>query len=335
MGQKRYEQAATVLERAVLLYPDYAAALNDLAYAYADLGNFDKAFATMDRYVALEPEQPNPHDSYGEILRMAGRFDAALEQFRMSIRIDPNFGSEVGVADTYALMGKEREAREEYDRAIVFAPSNVDKVQRELQAAVTWIRDNNRKQAERAFSDVARHAHSAGLAELEAEAHRILGMYEADPRLALKQLQAADDALHEDHQISASKRDEELARILRVRVTRSIEIHDLDSASNALQQLEVMAGTIRSEVIELSYHGAAGALLVAQGKSDEAIPQLEEGNTDPESMRLLWRIYSSNGATSQAQAIAAKLAALNQPTVEQALVVPHFRVSLVSQAGQP
>jgi tetratricopeptide (TPR) repeat protein len=289
----------------------------------------------MDRYVTLQPDQPNPHDSYGEILRMAGRFDAALEQFRTSIRIDPNFGSEVGVADTYALMGKEREAREEYDRAIVFAPSNADKVQRELQAAVTWIRDNNRKQADRAFSDVARHAHSAGLAEVEAEAHRILGMYEADPRLALKQLQAADDALHEDHEISASKRDDELARILRVRVTRSIEIHDLDSASNALQQLEVMAGTIRSEVIEVSYHGAAGALLVAQGKSEEAIPHLEEGSADPESMRLLWRIYSGNAAASQAQAIAAKLAALNQPTVEQALVVPHFRVSLVSLAGQP
>ena len=100
--------------------------------------------------------------------------------------------------------------------------------------------------------------------------------------------------MHEDHQISASNRDEELARILRVRVTRSIEIHDLDSAANALQQLEVMAGTIRSDVIELSYHGAAGALLVAQGKFDEAIPHLEEGNNDPESMRLLWRIYSSN-----------------------------------------
>ena len=335
MGQKRYEQAVTVLERAVLLYPDYAAALNDLAYGYADLENFDKAFATMDRYVALEPDQPNPHDSYGEILRMAGRFDAALEQFRMSIRIDPNFGSEVGVADTYAVMGREREAREEYDRAIVFAPSNADKVQRELQSALTWIRDNNRKQAERALSDVARHAHSAGLGELEAEAHRVLGMYEADPKAALKQLQEADDVLHEEHQISASNRDEEQARILRARVTRLIEIHDMDSASNALQQLEVMAETIRSEVIELSYHGAAGALLVAQGKFDEAVPHLEEGNTDPESMRLLWRIYSNSGATSQAQAIATKLASLNQPTVEQALVVPHFRVSLVSQAGQP
>ena len=106
MQQKRYEQAVAVLERALALFPDYAAALNDLAYGYADLGNFEKAFAAMDRYVALEPDQPNPHDSYGEILRMAGKLDAALEQYRMSIRIDPNFGSELGIADTYALMGR-------------------------------------------------------------------------------------------------------------------------------------------------------------------------------------------------------------------------------------
>jgi tetratricopeptide (TPR) repeat protein len=335
MQQQRYEQAITVLERALALFPDYAAALNDLAYGYADTGNFEKAFAAMDRYVALQPDQPNPHDSYGEILRMAGKFDAALEQYRMSIRIDPNFGSEVGVADTYALMGKEREAREEYDRAIVFAPSNGDKVQRELQSAVTWIRENNRKSAEKALADVARHAHAVGLARLEAEAHRILGMYEPDSKAAMKHLQTAQDVLREEHEISASDRDEELARILRARVTRLAEVQDMDSASNAVQQLETMAGTSRSQVIQLCYHGAAGALLVAQGKFADAIPHLEEGATDPESMRLLWRAYNSMGASSQAEAIASKLAALNLPTVEQALVVPQFRVSLVSQAVQP
>ena len=335
MKQQRHEQAVTVLERALALFPDYAAALNDVAYGYADLGNFDKAFAAMDRYVALEPDQPNPHDSYGEILRMAGKLDAALEQYRMSIRIDPNFGSELGVADTYAVMGKEREAREEYDRAIVFAPSNADRVQRELQSAVTWIRENNRKQAERALSDVARHAHSAGLGQLEAEAHRILAMYEPDPKTALKYLQAAQDVLREEHQISASDRDEEQARILRVRAARLAEIQDMDSASKTVKQLETMAGTSRSQIIQLCYHAAAGAVLVAQGKFTEAIPHLEEGATDPESMRLLWQAYNRTGATSEAQAIAAKLAALNLPTVEQALVVPQFRVSLISRAGQP
>jgi predicted Zn-dependent protease len=112
-------------------------------------------------------------------------------------------------------------------------------------------------------------------------------------------------------------------------------MQDMDSASKAVKQLETMAGTSRSQVIQLCYHGAAGAVLVAQGKFGEAIPHLQEGATDPESMRLLWRAYTSTGAASEAQAIASKLAALNLPTVEQALVVPQFRVSLVSQVGQP
>jgi tetratricopeptide (TPR) repeat protein len=335
MKQQRHEQAVDVLERALSLYPDYAAALNDVAYGYADLGNFDKAFAAMDRYVALEPDQPNPHDSYGEILRMAGKFDAALEQYRMSIRIDPNFGSELGVADTLAVMGKEREAREEYDRAIVFAPSNADRAQRELQSAVTWIRENNRNQAERALNDVARHAHTAGLGQMEAEAHRILGMYEPNPKRALKYLQAAQDALHEEHQISASDREEEQAKILRVRAARLAEVQDLDAAWKTVKQLEAMAATSRSQVVQLCYHAAAGGVLVAEGNFAEAISHLQEGATDPESMQLLWRAYNRTGAASEAQAIASKLAALNLPTVEQALVVPQFRVSLISRAGQP
>jgi len=335
MQQQRYEQAVMVLERAVTLFPNYAAALNDLAYGYADTGNFEKAFAVMDRYVALQPDQPNPHDSYGEILRMAGKLDAALEQYRMSIRIDPNFGSELGVADTYAVMGKEEEARDEYERAIVFAGSDADKVQRELQSAMTWIREDNHKQAERALDEVARHAHAAGLGQLEAETHRILGMYEPDTKAAMKHLQAAQDVLQEKHEISASDREEELARILRVAVTRATDDLDLDSASKAVEKLQTMAGRSRSQVIQLCYHGAAGAVLLAEKKPVEAIPELEENASDPLTMKLLWRAYTSTGAAPQAQAIAAKLAALNLPTVEQALVVPQFRATLVSQAGRP
>jgi hypothetical protein len=52
-------------------------------------------------------------------------------------------------------------------------------------------------------------------------------------------------------------------------------------------------------------------------------------------MRLLWKAYAGTGASAEASAVAAKLSALNVPTVEQALVVPQFRASLLSQAGQP
>jgi len=331
LEQGRYEQSITILQRAVTIDADYPAAWNELAYAYAWSGNFEKAFAAMDRYVALEPDEPNPHDSYGEILRLAGRFDAALEQYRTSIRLDPTFGSEAGVADTLAVMGKEEEARDEYERAIVFASGETERVEYELQSALTWVRENNRRQAEHALKEVAKHAHKVGSARLEAEAHRVLAIYEPDFKESMKQLAAANTAIA-DHQSSVSDRDEELARLLQVQALRAAEAQSPDLADSGVKQLEKMADSNHNHEIQHCFHGAKGGVLVSQGKYAEAIPELEEDMEDPISMRLLWRAYSSSGATSQAQLMAEKLSNFNIPSFEQALVVPQFRASMVSQA---
>jgi len=333
--QESYEHAAVILQHALTLFPDYPAALNDLAYTYAFAGDYDKAFAAMEKYIALEPDEPNPHDSYGEILRMAGKFDAALEQYRMSVRIDANFGSEVGIADTYAVMGREQDARDEYDRAIVFAATQSDRIQYELQSAVTWIRENNSSQADNALNDVAKHAHAAGLALFEAEAQRILAMNASDLNSSMKHLQLAQQVLQEPHELSDSDRNKEEAQILRVRASRAAADKDIHTAVKALNQLQAMAEKSKDQTIQLCYDGAAGAVLMAQGSPAEAISNLEEDSNDPSSMLLLWRAYRDTGASTQAQALARKLSALNVPTVEQALVVPRFRSDVAARVVQP
>jgi len=335
VGQERYSQAVTILERAVKLAPDYPAALNELAYAYAFSGSFEAAFEVMKRYVALQPDQPNPYDSYGEILRLAGKFEAALEQYRMSIRVDPSFGSELGVADTLAVMGHEQEAREEYQRAIVLVANEAERVEYEMQSAATWIREDNHKQACKALGEVARHAHTAGLGRLEAEAHRVLAIYERDYKSAMKQVQAAQAALEHGHEMSLTEKTEEQARIIRVKAVRSAEAQGFDVASGAVKLLESMAQKSRSQVVHYSYEASAGALLLAQGKYAEAISHLEEEAENPLTMRLLRKAYSMTGATPQAEQMGARLTNLNMPTAEQALVVPRFRASLVSQAKHP
>ena len=68
------DQALVVMEKALAIDKNFPAALNDLAYLYARRWQFEKAFTDMDRYVALLPKEPNPQDSYGELLRMAGNF---------------------------------------------------------------------------------------------------------------------------------------------------------------------------------------------------------------------------------------------------------------------
>ena len=329
--QRRYAQGIFVLEHAVTLYPNYPAALNELAYAYAFSGNFEKASALMDRYVQLQPDQPNPYDSYGEILRAAGQYDAALDKYRMAIRVDPTFGSEFGVADTFAVMGREADARDEYAKALFFVTSESDRVEYELQTALTWIRENNHQQVDKSLHEVAKHAHSVGLAKIEAEANRVMAMSAPDYKDALHHLKAAEHALDESHPISKSDREEERALVLEVAARRAAQNKSMDAAAKAVAQLEAMATQSRSQVIQLAYHGAAGAVLVEQEKYTEAIAHLQEDTESPESMLLLWKAYRQTGASEDAKLLAARLAGMNEPTVEQALIVPQFRVTLADQ----
>lgn len=332
--QRRYAQGIFVLEHAITLFPEYPAALNELAYAYAFSGNFDKAYVLMDHYVQLEPDQPNPYDSYGEILRAAGRYDEAIQKYRMAIHVDPNFGSEFGVADTLAVMGKEQDARDEYAKALMFVTSESDRVEYELQAAVTWIREGNHKQVDKSLHEVAKHAHSVGLAKIEAEANRIMAMSAPDYHDCMHHLKAAEHALDEGHPIAKSDREEERALILETTSLRAALNNSAETAAKAVAQLEVMSSQSRSQVIQLAYHAASGAVLAGQGKYAEAIPQLEEDTENPQSMLLLYTAYKQTGAQEDAKLLAKRLAGMNEPTVEQALIVPQFRIALADEQRQ-
>jgi len=47
----------------------------------------------MDKYVALMPNDPNPEDSYAEILRMAGHYTVAIDHYRVALSMNPRFYS--------------------------------------------------------------------------------------------------------------------------------------------------------------------------------------------------------------------------------------------------
>ena len=87
----RQDDRRLVLEEIIRLDPFYAPAYNELAYFAAREGDTLAADTLSLRYLELEPDQPNPHDSRGEILEMLGRPDEGLEAFRQSVAVDPGF----------------------------------------------------------------------------------------------------------------------------------------------------------------------------------------------------------------------------------------------------
>jgi tetratricopeptide (TPR) repeat protein len=326
MGENGTDQAETLLKRALAVDKHFPAALNDLAYVDARNRKFDQALSAMDRYVALLPNEPNPQDSYGELLRMAGNFEGALAHYRAALKIDADFvSSQVGLADTHALMGDQEQARTEYDKAIRFAHNETDRVNYEMQKATTWVREGKYAEADKEFADIAQTAHAKGLHLGEAQSYRHTAEYQSDDQIALKDLKLAEDALHHPGTITTSDRDEELSRILRNRVVRASRSGNETLAEDSLKLLETLASGSRNRVIQSSYEGAQGTLLMDQKKYDEAVAHLEEDQENPFTMELLVQAYYESGDTDKLHDMEAKLRGTNVPTMEQALVVPATR----------
>jgi tetratricopeptide (TPR) repeat protein len=320
------EQGMKIMEKALALDKNFPAALNDLAYMYARSRQFDKAFVDMDRYVALLPEEPNPQDSYGELLRMAGNFEGSLQHYRAALKIDPDFvTSQVGLGDTYALMGNQEQARIEYDKAIRFAHNEADRLTYSMQKAMTWVRDGKFAEADKAFQEIAQAAHAKDQDLQEAQAYRHLAEYQTDDNAALRYLQEAEESLGH-RTISKGEKDEEMSRVLRNRAARAAHAGNQALADQSLKQLEAMASGSRNRVIQSSYNGAAGTLLMDQKKFDEAIICLEEDQDNPFTMDLLVQAYYQTNQSDKLAQAEARLRGTNVPTMEQALVVPAARL---------
>ena len=323
--QGNSDPAQKMLERTLTIDKNFPAALNELSYTYARQREFDKALATLDRYVALLPNQPTPQHSYGEILMMAGHFEQAIEHFRLALKIDPQFAfSQLGLADSYALMGDQTRAREEYDKAISGASNSSSRLSFNSQKAVTWVRENNFSEANKAFIAVAEAAQAQKFDFVAANVYRTMALYQPDDADALKYLQLAEDALSDVH-ITQSDRERQRSRILRVRAVRAAHANQQELAQKTLQQLETMASSNRSPIVQGSYHGAAGALLAAQQKFSEAIPHLEEDKGNPFSLELLSQAYAATGAADKMHDVEVILRGMNVNSMEQALVVPKVR----------
>lgn len=319
--QESYEPTVRFMQRVLAMDDNYPPALNDLGYGYSGLANYDKAIAAMERYVKALPSDPNPQDSYGEILRQAGRFNASLDHYRAALKMDPKyFTSHAGLGDTYALMGDEPAARLEYALAIQIASGEDDRMTYTLQSATTWVREKKYVDADGAFTEAAEQAHIKGLHLHEASARRMMAMYQEDDNLALKYLDAAEADLTHQEGISLSDREEERAQILLCRTMRADHAKDPDLAQKSFGQLEVMAKNSRSRIIQRSYHAAAGGTELSNGNYTAAIQHLEENPDDPLSLELLAKAYQGAGRIQDAQAVGHKLKTFNLATIEQALI---------------
>ena len=103
----RYTESIAPLRNLTTRFPDFAPPYNFLGYSLFRSGDRVGSLEMVKQYVARMPNEPNPHDSYAEILAWNGRFDEALVEYRRAVAIDADYlVGYLGQAEVHALMGK-------------------------------------------------------------------------------------------------------------------------------------------------------------------------------------------------------------------------------------
>jgi serine/threonine protein kinase/tetratricopeptide (TPR) repeat protein len=91
----RAQDSLRVLREGLQIDPKAETLLNVESYTLAISGDLAGALQDNDRYAALRPTDPNPLDSRGDILFIAGRHDEAVAAYRKVLEIRPDFSDYV------------------------------------------------------------------------------------------------------------------------------------------------------------------------------------------------------------------------------------------------
>jgi serine/threonine protein kinase/Tfp pilus assembly protein PilF len=84
---KAIEEYNKVLE----LDPNYGIALNQIAYTYLGMKNYEKAIEYFKKYAAVSPKDANPLDSLGEAYFRKGELEKAIDSYKEALRLRPDF----------------------------------------------------------------------------------------------------------------------------------------------------------------------------------------------------------------------------------------------------
>jgi tetratricopeptide (TPR) repeat protein len=162
-GNQDWDGAIKELSKASELEPSYTTPYNQLGYAYRFQGKYPEAEKTFQKYAELLPDDPNPHDSYAELLMRMGRFDDSIGQYRKALAVDPYFQSAyIGIANNQVFQGKGDDARKALKEGMAKARNDGEKRALWFWTSVTYSHEGRYADAQKAVEDEKKIADASG-----------------------------------------------------------------------------------------------------------------------------------------------------------------------------
>jgi tetratricopeptide (TPR) repeat protein len=329
-GTQQWAESIRAYEVATRINPAFSQPYNQLGYAYRFLGKNDKAEPVFKKYIELIPDDPNPYDSYAELLLKLGRYEEAIAMYRKALAVDPTFvASHIGIATAYDLLQKPESARKEIDALLGIAKDDGQRRAALFARTVSWAHAGDLAAAQK---DVERQ-YELGVASGDTLAMvgdwvlmGTLALEQGDPDAAAREFASARELVERAATIPQANRANQrrFQKFLQGRV--ALARNDVDGAKKWSDDFAAEANASGSAGQKLLVHELAGQVALAQKDYDRAIAELALANQqDPYNLYRLSLAYAGAGKAQKAKEYAARargdntLTSLNYAFVRRAL----------------
>jgi len=324
-GQQDFPKAIQYYKKATEVEPRFSSAFNLLGYAYRQNVEYANAEAAFQKYIELIPNDPNPYDSYAELLLKMGRWDDAITQYNKALAIDPNFiNAHQGIGMALLYKGNAEAAANEI--AKIDGKARSDGERRTGLFALTVV-DVDSGKWDKALADVDRQY---ALGEKTGDVPGMTGDLQLKGNI-LWEMGKYDDAraqyekglkMIEESNLAPEIKDN--ARVFQHYNLGRVALGKKDVAtarSEAAAFLQGAEAAKRPLQIKQA-HQLLGMIALAEKDYDKAVSELQAANQqNPYDLFRLCQAYQGKGDAAQAKDVCGKAANFNSlPAIQYAFV---------------
>jgi tetratricopeptide (TPR) repeat protein len=314
-GRQDYAAAVAEYKQATAINPSFSQPYNQMGYAYRFLDKYGEAEQAFKKYIELIPGDPNPYDSYAELLMKMGRFEDSIKNYEKALAVDKNFvASWVGIGNDRMFMGQGEQARQAFARLSAIARNDGEKRLALFWTAMSYLHEGA---PDKAVAEIEKEAAIAKAtndkATLSGDWNQIgdilLEAGKADAALARYKEQIAT---MESANVPAEVKEATRRQHLFDEACVALAKHDLATAKAraAAYATQVAAKRIPFEMRQ--QHELAGRVALEEKSYAAAATELEQANQqDPRVLYLLAVALQSKGDAQRAQSVATRAANFN------------------------
>ena len=323
-GTQDYAKAIASYDRAVAKDPSFSPAYNQLGYAHRFMAEYPQAEDAFKKYIELIPNDPNPYDSYAELLMKMGRFEDSIAQYEKALAIDANFvPSYIGIANDQMFMGKSTEARKTLAKL-----QSVARNDGERRQALTWMLATYLHEGKMADAKKTLHAQRE-IAQKTGDLAAVSGDYQIEGDMFLN-TGAAAAAMEPYRKAVETMESANVPDEVKQATQRNAMYNEARAAlaKGDLKTARARADAYQKAVDEKKRpfevrqaHELAGRIATAEGDYPRAIEELSAANQqNPLILYYLAVAYKKSGDAAKAKEMADKAAGFNQENLNYAYV---------------